>query len=181
MWSCQCECGAIKKVRADHLRAGLITSCGCLRSELLVARNISRTAHGHAADWSRSPTYISWTAMLTRCRNPNADSFQRYGAIGIGVCERWLVFENFLADMGERPAGTSIDRRDNAKGYEPINCRWATAQDQENNKTNNLIVEAEGRRQTIMQWSREKGLYYHTLLKRIQAGWPVDRALNESA
>lgn len=118
--------------------------------------------------------------MLTRCHNPNSDGFEHYGARGITVCDRWRAFEPFLADMGARPDGTTIDRLDNSKGYEPGNCRWATMSEQENNKTNNVLVEAEGKTQTVMQWSQEKGIYYHTLLKRLQAGWSPDRALNNS-
>lgn len=130
--------------------------------------------HGH----HNSPTYKSWQSMRTRCLNPKADQFHRYGAKGITVCDRWNDFRNFLSDMGVRPSGTTLDRRKNDKGYEPGNCRWATMREQGNNKTNNIVVEAEGKRQTVMQWSREKRIYYHTLLKRLQAGWPVDRALN---
>lgn len=178
MWHCRCDCGTAKTVRADHLRAGLIASCGCIRAEINVARNIARTKHGHAKNWTCSPTYRTWQSMLTRCFNPNADNYDRYGDRGITVCDRWLMFENFLTDMGERPKGTTINRVANDGDYEPDNCRWATKMEQENNKTNNVILEAEGKRQTVMQWSREKGIYYHTLLKRVQAGWPIPIALN---
>jgi len=177
-WLCRCDCGNSKSVLAHHLSSEKTKSCGCIRSEVTAARNIDKATHGHASNFTRTPTYRTWTSMLTRCRNPKADNFEQYGGRGITVCERWLKFENFLADMGERPPGMTIDRRDNAKGYEPGNCRWATPSEQENNKTDNVIIEAGGRRQTVMQWSLEKGIYYHTLLKRLQAGWPIDRALN---
>lgn len=117
--------------------------------------------------------------MRTRCLNTDSDGYEKYGAAGISVCERWNEFANFLADMGERPAGTTLDRKENTLGYEPGSCRWATMREQENNKSNNIIVDAEGKKQTVMQWAREKGIYYHTLLKRLQYGWPVSRALNE--
>lgn len=72
--------------------------------------------------------------MKNRCLNPNATDYPRYGGRGIRVCDRWLSFENFLADMGERPNGTTIDRIDGSKGYEPTNCRWATASEQQRNR-----------------------------------------------
>ena len=117
--------------------------------------------------------------MLTRCGNSKSDGFASYGGRGIKVCVRWMRFESFLADMGERPDGMTLDRINNNGHYEPGNCRWATMVTQENNKSNNVVIEAEGKTQTVMQWSREKGIYYHTLLKRLQAGWNVGRALNE--
>lgn len=127
-----------------------------------------------------SPTYKSWQSMRTRCLNPNDSHHARYGAVGIVVCERWHDFRNFYADMGERPIGMTLDRFPNKLGnYEPSNCRWATMTEQENNKTNNVVVDAEGESRTVMEWSRVKGIYYHTLLKRLQAGWSADRALNE--
>ena len=79
-------------------------------------------------------TYRSWCDMIQRCTNPRRDNYERYGGRGITVCERWMTFANFLADMGERPDGTSIDRIDNYRGYEPGNCRWATAIEQAQNK-----------------------------------------------
>ena len=85
-----------------------------------------KTTHG----MSRSALYKAWTAMLQRCENPNATSFERYGGAGIRVCDRWLDFANFVADMGVRPVGASLDRIDGGQGYEPGNCRWATAQEQ---------------------------------------------------
>lgn len=81
-----------------------------------------------------TPTYFTWVSMHQRCSNPKHDAFDRYGGRGILVCPRWQSFEAFLADMGERPAGTSIDRIDNDRGYEKANCRWATRAVQRNNR-----------------------------------------------
>jgi hypothetical protein len=90
--------------------------------------------HGHRPASGRSPTYASWHAMITRCANPNTSGWEYYGGRGITVCDRWRDFANFLADMGPRPEGLSIDRVNVNGNYEPGNCRWATASEQVANR-----------------------------------------------
>lgn len=135
--------------------------------------------HGHTVGRKFSPTYSSWVAMCTRCRNPSFPAYPRYGGAGITVCERWLMFENFLSDMGERPLGTSIDRIDGTKGYQPENCRWATSSMQNTNKACNPHFAFDGKNLTIRGWAEELGLDRSTLQKRIyKLGWPLEKALS---
>jgi hypothetical protein len=134
--------------KGRHLRNGGVQSCGCHRRDSMAKRikahpewtaSASRAmqTHGYGArleDGRRNLTYKIWGSMRQRCENPNAENYPYYGGRGIAVCERWQKFENFLADMGEKPDGLSIDRIDNSKGYEPGNCRWTTSSEQNRNR-----------------------------------------------
>lgn len=120
-WICACDCGAEALISGDKLRRGFTSSCGCLRRELAERRNLK---HGHARVGSLTPTWHSWHAMMERCYRPTNDSWKHYGGKGIEVCKRWHIFENFLADMGERPLGKTLHRIDSNKNYEPSNCEW---------------------------------------------------------
>lgn len=134
-WRCVCDCGHKLEVDARSLRSAHTQSCGCLRRDS--AGKHMRVSHGHTRKSAgrASPEYLTWKSMIQRCLNPNATGYDRYGACGITVCERWLSFENFLADMGPRPADCTLDRYPNKHGnYEPDNCRWATDSQQSNNK-----------------------------------------------
>lgn len=124
-YRCECRCGQQVTARADNLRSGNTSSCGCLRAEI---------EHGHCRQSVKSRTYASWNMMLQRCTNPKATGYALYGGRGITVCDRWRTFDLFLEDMGERPPGTSIDRIDNYGNYEPANCRWATPSQQTHNQ-----------------------------------------------
>lgn len=132
LWRCICDCKAEHIAAVNSLKSGLVKSCGCLASE--TARSKSKK-HGQYG----TPTYKVWDSMHQRCTNPNSTSYKRYGALGLTVCAQWGEFENFLQDMGERPAGLSIDRIDNSKGYEPGNCRWATPRQQRMNQSRATI------------------------------------------
>lgn len=131
--------------------------------------------HGHWVK-KKSPTYLSWDAMKQRCLNPNHWRYSSYGGKGITICTHWLVFENFLADMGERPKGTTIDRIDNSKGYSPENCRWATPSEQNYNQEKKYIV-LNGRRQTLADWAKELDLTKSAICRRVAQGWSLAEAL----
>lgn len=135
-WLCRCECGNETTPLTQKLRSGQAQSCGCLKADKMRAMVTARnTVHGHNKSGGRtSPTHNSWSAMRARCENDEHISFPHYGGRGITVCERWNSFVNFLADMGERPDGMTIDRKDVNGNYEPGNCRWATKEEQEKNK-----------------------------------------------
>ena len=134
-WRCRCDCGAEVTAFGSDLRRGFTRSCGCLQQQTTRRNNARRATHGAKRGGAETPTYKSWRSMRDRCLNANHSSFGRYGARGIRVCERWHAFENFLADMGERPAGKTLDRYPNGDGnYEPGNCRWATPSLQNHNR-----------------------------------------------
>ena len=122
-WICICDCGTECEIRGGSLRSGLTRSCGCLRSD-------KETHQKHGQATQPTGAYRSWISMRSRCRNPKCNRFQYYGGRGITICDRWDKFENFLADMGDRPVGRTLDRINVNGNYEPSNCRWATPAEQ---------------------------------------------------
>jgi hypothetical protein len=135
--------------------------------------------HSKAArSGKQSRTYNSWMSMKGRCLNPKKAKYNTYGARGITVCPRWMVFKNFLADMGISPGlGFSIERVNNDGNYEPSNCRWATAREQQNNRKNNHRVTINGKTDTVTQWCRVFGIPPTAVFKRIAEGWDEEAAL----
>lgn len=138
-----------------------------------------RTSHGMYG----SPTYHTYWGMLARCTKPDSVRWEDYGERGIKVCARWLAsFENFLEDMGIRPEGKTLDRICGDGDYEPTNCRWATDEEQANNKSNTRWLEYKGERLPIRIWERRLGLGRQVLDGRIDRyGWSVERALSTPA
>jgi len=130
-WLCVCDCGSEKIVIGDSLKKGLSKSCGCKQYELASSKN---TKHGMAS----TPTYKSWHAMIQRTQGKGGH--ESYVLRNISVCKEWFVFENFVADMGLRPKGKTLDRINNSQGYSKENCRWATSLQQSNNRHNTIFV-----------------------------------------
>lgn len=175
-WVCVCNCGAKKSINAGSLKNGSSRSCGCLSKEKSVAR---LTKHGLAD----TPIHGIWVRMNQRCHNQNSRAYARYGGRGIKVCDCWRGkngFANFISDVGMRPSSKhSIDRIDNDGDYCPENVRWATAQEQGNNKRNNILLTYNGKTLTIAQWSRELGISTTNIRNRIDnLGWSVEKALS---
>ena len=166
-WKCKCSCGNIRDVLGVNLLNTKSQSCGCLRIE-------TNTKHGMEG----TEVYTVWSSMLARCRTKTHEAYKDYGGRGIAVCSRWLEFENFLADMGERPKGLSIERIDNDGNYEPSNCKWATRKEQGINQRSNHNITYNGQTHCVSEWARILGISRVTLSSRLRRGWPVKRALN---
>jgi hypothetical protein len=180
-WHCQCDCGNTTFIAASSLRKGNTASCGCLgdetRSINFKRASIGRTSHGYARKRRTSPEYGIWNTMRSRCSNPNSINYHLYGGRGITFCARWNVFENFLADMGLRPVGTSLERLNNSLGYEPGNCKWATRLEQANNKRTTVFLTYAGRRRPLRDWARDTGIKPTTLWFRYNKGWSAEKCL----
>jgi hypothetical protein len=182
LWLCHCDCGKEKIIKTGALRRKNkpTRSCGCIQREH--ASRLGRTKETHGMHGTSE--YKIWKGMLTRCCNSNDPNFQKYGARGISICERWRnSFENFYADMGAQPSKQHSLERDNNNGnYEPTNCRWATKDEQARNKRNNIIVTLDDGSQLILKDAcKLYGIAYRTAYARIKYyGWPIMRALTET-
>lgn len=129
-----------------------------------------------------TPTYIAWTNMKARCLNPKQTGYKDYGGRGITICDRWLnSFENFLADMGECPAGLSLDRERSDENYEPGNCRWVTWTKQMNNQRKTIRLTHAGRTMSLSEWAVETGLSRECIRGRLKLAWSIERALGFAA
>ena len=127
-WECLCDCGRTLTVVRMNLLTGHTQSCGCLRVESAV-----KMKYSHGKRWSKE--YVVWQNMRRRCRDPKMYAYPWYGGRGIGVCKAWQDFGEFFRDMGKRPEGMTIGRKDNDGDYEPSNCEWQTWEQQRAEKT----------------------------------------------
>ena len=152
-------------------------SCGCQR--IVAARKVlTGNTYRRTHNLAKTGTYKSWRCMKARCQSVGHIEYHRYGGRGISVCERWQSFENFLADMGERPEGHSIDRIDPNGNYEPSNCRWADSSAQARNRRNNRMLTIDGVTQTMQDWSELDGAAdYKNIHNRLKLGWTEREAV----
>ncbi len=162
-WAVRCVCGGQKVVEGNRLKTSTTRSCGCIKEK-----------HGKTG----TPTFVSWTTMKQRCYNKNTKAYKHYGGRGIAVCDRWLEsFNHFLLDMGERPKGLTLERINNGKGYSKENCKWATYEDQNNNRRDNILIDYNGISLTLPQWSKKLGINKSTLYNRLNVYcWPIQKA-----
>jgi hypothetical protein len=173
-WACLCDCGTERVILSCSLGTRTV-SCGCLIKEATVASNkANKTKHGHTAGGKVSREWNSWKSMRERCYVSSNIDFHNYGGCGVVVCDRWLGdkgFENFIADMGPRPKGTSLDRYPNPKGnYQPGNCRWATPKQQNRNKRGTVTVMLSGIKTPLAEACEKTGIGYSTALGRLHEG-----------
>lgn len=170
MFSFKCYCGNLFDSYMHQIKSGGIKSCGCS----LKSRN-KNIVHG----LKNSPLYSIWSGIKQRCYYEKSEGYKRYGAVGIKMCSRWKdSFKNFYDDMihGYKP-GLQIDRKDNSKGYDIDNCRWATTTDQANNTSKNIFITYNNQTKTIAQWSVVLGMNYFTLYGRIKKyGYTIEDA-----
>ncbi len=166
IWEFKCDCGNNLVAILSNVKRGITTSCGCFAKE-------KSTSHG----FSCHPMYRSWDHMIQRCTNPKSDAWGYYGGRGITVCDRWLTFSNFLADMKDgHSEGLTIERMDNSMGYSKENCRWASRAEQSRNKRTSRKITFNDRTLNLTCWAREIGISSGHLKWRIDH-WPIERAL----
>lgn len=170
LWLCRCSCGRLTKATAYQLRANKKRSCGCLHNDLLGA---SRRRHGMTG----TPTYRSWSAMMSRCYNPRCREYKWYGGRGISVCKRWHTAANFCSDMPGRKLHDSLERLDVNGNYEPANCKWLARHLQAGNLRSNIRIHYQGKTQCLAWWAKELSLPYSALTARLRRGWSVTRTL----
>lgn len=174
---CQCDCGTVKIVKIAELSSGDTRSCGCLSRELTMARS---TKHGAARRQKRTPTYHAWCGMRKRCLDPRQKSYKDYGGRGISIDPDWESFAQFFADMGEKPAGFSLERLNNNGPYAPGNCVWATKLQQARNTRTTFFITYDNKTQSLSAWAEEMGKPSRVIQARLRRlGWTIERALTE--
>lgn len=170
-WRCRCDCGTEKLISTGSLRSGTTVSCGCYHREQQAK---AHTTHGLLSHGKPHPLYYTWRGMLNRCYLRSSRTFARYGGRGVKVCEEWRNdFGQFVQDMGERPAGHSIDRIDNNGDYQPGNCRWASARQQGLNKR--LTARDQAGTPYLLK-AEANGIKETTYRMRLAKGWTHEEA-----
>ncbi len=179
IWLCKCECGNTKKVLASHLISGHTKSCGCLQKQ-----SFKFAIHKPKHNMIHTRLYKIWNGMKNRT-NKNSSlvktEYKNYSGRDITICDEWakdfVAFYNWAMSNGYQD-NLTIDRIDVNGNYEPSNCRWVTMKEQQNNKRNNTVIEYNGEKNTISQWTKKLGYSKGLLTNRLIRGWSIERALN---
>ena len=184
-WVCACDCGNVKLIKAENLsRArGTTRSCGCTQIESRKANgDLAGQRKDHPFSRRRMPSLRrTWEAMIARCTDPANKGFDNYGGRGITVCKEWLEsFAKFATDVGPRPEGHSLERKDNDGNYCKENCTWATRTEQANNRRTNRWITVDGQTHTVAQWARQLGVNCHVIHTRIYLGMDEVEAVRKS-
>lgn len=167
MWLCRCECGAETVAQGSGLRSGKRVSCGCTKGD-------ARATHRLSAD----PIYKVWSGMMSRCYDSRAAGFKNYGGRGISVCDAWRESPaQVLADMGPRPPGMTMERKDSNGDYSPTNCIWASHATQARNRRTNRRITINGETLCLMDWCARFGLHYSTAATRLRSGMSPELAV----
>lgn len=172
-FQCVCDCGERTVVLGQALRIGNTKSCGCYARDVLSTRKTQINRATHPGE------YNSWAQMRSRCHDPKANGYKNYGGRGISVCERWASFEQFVTDMGQRPAGCSIERKDTSGDYEPGNCCWASRREQSRNTRRTVRVTIDGKTLPLVDWTVRFGINYGCVRARIRRGMTAEEALRK--
>lgn len=164
-WMFRCTCGTVRRLRVSAVKSGNNTSCGC--------RAGRPVKHGAGTD----TLYQTWYQMMQRCYNAKNKSYQDYGERGITVCQEWHNPSVFISDMGPRPEGTTLERKDNLLGYSATNCKWATAKEQQLNTRRTKLHTLNGVTDSESGWAKRLGMQQGTLSKRLRKGIPFNEAI----
>jgi len=176
LFNCLCDCGNEKIISRGYLRStdrdGVAASCGCM------AGGLSNKTHG----LTKSKVFRAWSAMCSRCSNPNVPEWKNYGGRGILVSKEWAAsFMAFYRDMGEPPSAESeLDRIDNNGNYQKGNCRWTTRKNNLRNRRVSRLITFKGQTLTLSEWAERLGINKTTLHNRLESGWPIDKALAQT-
>lgn len=177
-WLCLCDCGNYTVVRSDALRQGITKSCSCLQKEI-VKKTCKKNFEKHKLSKSRINNI--WFNIKQRCYNPNNSKYKNYGGRGITVCQEWqddfMNFYNWAMNNGYQEDLT-IDRIDVNGNYEPFNCRWVNLKVQQNNRSNNRLIQYQNQIHTLAEWATITNIKYTTLKRRIDCGWSLEKAFN---
>lgn len=181
-WVCQCSCEnkTIIIVPSDRLRSKKTKSCGCLQKEAVSNKN--KNNEKYPEEDRKTRLYRIWKAMIARTIYPSQDGYKNYGGRGIKVCEEWLYdfykFKNWAISNGYRDDLT-IDRMDCDGDYEPLNCKWSSRKEQNNNQRRTIKFTYKGISQNLTKWAELLGVKYNTLYHRYKKGYSIEKILKE--